>query len=230
MQWISADGAECDFSERVLIIPSCDVSKVDQLAVDCLCFNFATLAGHLISHHLDFVASQDPYHPDNGSLSTSIDVYSGDLPSIGPVVLLRVSAPLPSTKRRILDYSKEVIVFSQSSKCKQLLLLRSVASVFCIEPQIRDWPNTMRAYGAIGGAVKVTALEEYSDEDGLLKCTVLGDFLKCLQSLTVVPIAALFLFVEDGEVNEQAVVFARALSGKDDLNIPPAWMPSSSSA
>jgi hypothetical protein len=228
MQWVPVDGADCDFADRVLVLPSCDVSRVDQLAVDCLCFNFGTLVGHLISRHIDFVASQDPYRPDAGALSTSIDVYSGELPAVGPAAILRVSAPLPASKRRILDYSKEIVTFSQSCQCKQILLVRSVAAVFCIEPQIKDWPNTMRAYGKVGGAVSLTPLEEYGEDDALLRATVLGDFLKCLQVLTVVPFAAVLLFVEDGETNEQAVVFARALSGKDDLNIPPAWIPSPS--
>jgi hypothetical protein len=223
MIWVPVTGDQPDLVDHTLILPSCDPSKVDQLAVDCLCFNFGTLIGRLISPHLDFVVSQDPYRTNTASVSTSIDVYSGEVPPFGRTVLLRVSSLLPSTKRRILDYSKDLIAFSQSSKCKQILLLRAVSSVFCIEPQIQDWPKTIRAVGAAVDILKIAPLEDYGEANEPLRATVVGDLFTCLHSLTTLPFGAVFTFVEDGENAEQAVVLAQTVSGKADLNIPPAW-------
>jgi hypothetical protein len=75
MIWLPILGARAEFSDHTLALPSCDTGRVDQLALDCLCFNAGTLVGRLISQNLNFVASQDPYHGDSTTLSNAIEYY-----------------------------------------------------------------------------------------------------------------------------------------------------------
>jgi hypothetical protein len=98
-----------------------------------------------------------------------------------------------------------------------------VSSVFCIEPQILDWPKTIRAVGAAVDILKIAPLEDYGEANELLRATVVGDLFTCLHSLATLPFGAVFTFVEEGENAEQAIVLAQTVSGKADLNIPPAW-------
>jgi hypothetical protein len=70
MIWVPIGGTPLDFPDRRIVAPSCDPGRVDQLALDCLCFNFGRLVGRLICRHLDFVAGQDPYRPDSAMLAS----------------------------------------------------------------------------------------------------------------------------------------------------------------
>jgi hypothetical protein len=222
MIWVAIDGTRPEFPDRTMVVPSCDPSKVDQLALDCLCFNFGTLVGRLICRHLDFVAAQDPYKPDSTTLASSIDVYSGELPSVGPSLLLRVSAPLPSPKRRILDYSKELSEFATSAKLKQILLVRSVPSVFCIGSQIQDWPKAIRGVGDI---LDVAPLEEYGEAQETLRLTAVGELFECLKSVATLPFGAVFMFVEEFGRTEQAATLGGIVAGAEGLESPPSWGP-----
>jgi hypothetical protein len=107
MIWVPIRGARADFPDHTLVLPSCDTGRVDQLALDCLCFNAGTFVGRLISQNLDFVASQDPYHGDSTTLSSAIDVYRGDIPALGPSIFRRVASALPAAKRLVLHYAPE---------------------------------------------------------------------------------------------------------------------------
>jgi hypothetical protein len=103
MIWVPIRGARAQFPDHTLARPSCDTGRVDQLALDCLCFSAGTLVGRLIWPNRDFVASQDPYDSDSTTLSSAIDVYSGDVPALGPSIFLRVTSALPAAKRLILN-------------------------------------------------------------------------------------------------------------------------------
>jgi hypothetical protein len=103
---------------------------------------------------------------------------------------------------------------------KQVVLVRSVSSVFCVDAQIRDWPKAIRAYGAIEG-LKVTAIEEYTEDD--LSATVFGELLECLKSFSDIPLAAVFVFVHEGISGEDALLLAQVISGKEELNRPEYW-------
>jgi hypothetical protein len=43
MIWVLILGARAEFADHTLAVPSCDTGHVDQLALDCLCFNAGTL-------------------------------------------------------------------------------------------------------------------------------------------------------------------------------------------
>ena len=224
MKWVSIDGAEQpDMTGKTLILPSCGTASADRMTVDLLCFNFCKLVGRLISNNLDFVASVDPFDPESKHLASSIDVYVGEIPTYGSVIVLRVAANMPTPKRQILDYAREVMEFAKSSGIKQILLLRSVSSVFCVDSQIADWPRTIRGMGKIIEPLKIKQLEEYRPEQEILQASVLGEFFECLRRIADVDFGAVFIFVHDGMVISDAAMTAQIVSGKAELKIPECW-------
>jgi hypothetical protein len=172
---------------------------------------------------VDFVASRDPFSDTSNILSSSIDLYSSELPLFGPAVLLRVSAPLPAAKRQILDYSKEICEFATRSGFSRLILLRSVASVFCVDSQLQNWPHVVRAIGPLPDALKIIPLEDYTDTQEMVRWAVKGELFECLTRFAPVPLSTVFLFVDDPSKTESAVAFARLVAGKEDMKIPPSW-------
>jgi hypothetical protein len=115
--------ARAEFPNHTLALSSCDTGCVDQLALDCLSFIAGTLVGRLISQNLDFVACQDPYNGDSTTLSSAIDVYSGDVPALGPSIFLRVASALPAAKRLIVDYAHEVVDFAKGAGVGRIQLV-----------------------------------------------------------------------------------------------------------
>jgi hypothetical protein len=75
MIWVPILGARAEFPDHTLALPSCHRGRIDQLALDCLCFNAGTLVRRLVSQNLDFVASQDPYDGDSTTLPSAIECY-----------------------------------------------------------------------------------------------------------------------------------------------------------
>jgi hypothetical protein len=223
MTWISINDHPSDFSGRTLLLPSCGASNVDQLCLDVLCFNFGTLVGRLLSRNLEFVASRDPFSETSNVLSSSIDVYSCELPLFGPSVLLRVSAGLPAAKRQILDYSKELAEFAGRSNIARIVLVRSVASVFCVDTQLQEWPLVVRGVGTFPGPLKIKPLEEYGETQEMIRWAVRGELLECLTRFSPVPFAAVLMFDDDPSRAESAVAFARLIGGREELRVPPAW-------
>jgi hypothetical protein len=98
MIWVPILGARTEFPDHTIALLSCDTGRVDQLALDCLCFNAGTLVGRLISQNLDLVPSQLPYPGDSTTLSSAIDVYGGDVLAPGPSIFLGVASALPAAK------------------------------------------------------------------------------------------------------------------------------------
>jgi hypothetical protein len=119
-------GARAEFPDHILALPSCDTGRVDQLALDCLCFNAGTLAGQFIWQNLDFVASQDRYHGDSATLSSAISVHGGDVPVLGPSIFLRVASAVPAAKGLIVDYASKVVDFAKAAGVGRILLGPSV--------------------------------------------------------------------------------------------------------
>jgi hypothetical protein len=115
MIWVPIRGTHAEFPDHTLALSSCDTSRVDQLALDCLSFNAETLVSRLIWQNLDFVASQDPHHGDSTTLSSAINVYGGDVPALGASIFLRVASALPAAKRFILDYAREIVDFAKGA-------------------------------------------------------------------------------------------------------------------
>lgn len=224
MKWVSIDGKEQpDMADKTLILPSCGTASADRMVVDLLCFNFCKLVGRLISNNLDFVASVDPFDSKSNNLASSVDVYEGELPTYGPVIVLRVAANMPTPKRQILDYAREIVEFAKSSHIKQMLLLRSISSVFCVDSQIADWPRTIRGMGKIIEPLKIKQLEEYRPEQEMLQASVLGEFFECLRRTADIDFGAVFIFVNDGMVISDAAMAAQIVSGKAELKIPESW-------
>jgi hypothetical protein len=75
MIWVPIRGARAEFLDHTLALPFCDTGPVDQLALDCLCFNAGTLVGRLIWRNLDFVASHDRCDGDSTTLPSAIEGY-----------------------------------------------------------------------------------------------------------------------------------------------------------
>jgi hypothetical protein len=224
MIWLSIGGAGPEFPEHSLVLPSCDPARVDQFALDCLCFNAGTLVGRLISQNLDFVTSQDPYRGGSTTLSSAIDVYRGDVPALGPSIFLRVASPLPAAKRLLFDYAREVVDFAKAAGVRQILLVRSVASLFCIDAQIADWPLPIRGFGPAVNLLRIKPLEDYAGTSDTLKAAVVGEFFECLRRLSALPFGAVFMFVEEPVTKTEAAVLARTVSGLEKMNEPPGWI------
>ena len=224
MKWLSLDGAERpDMTGKTLILPSCGSANADQMTMDLLCLNFCKQIGRLISDNLDFVASLNPFDPESNVLASSIDVYAGDLPSLGHVIVLRVAANLPAAKRQILDYAREICQFAEESGLRQILLVRSIGSVFCNDSQIQDWPKTIRGYGFICDSAKVKAIEEYGPEQEVLKASVFGELFECIRRHSKPQFGAVFVFVHGEMIIDQAVLLAQTISGAEKLNLPSTW-------
>jgi hypothetical protein len=54
---------------------------------------------------------------------------------------------VPAPKRRIFDYARDFSDFASDANLKQILLVRLMPSVFCIDLQIDDWPKAIRGVG-----------------------------------------------------------------------------------
>ena len=225
MKWVSLDGgAQPDLAGKTLILPSCGSANVDQMTIDLLCLNFCQQVGRLISDNVDFVASQNPFDPNSKVLASSIDVYTGNLPTIGPVVVLRVAASLPAAKRQILDYAREICEFAETSGVKQLILVRSVGSVFCVDTQLQDWPHTVRGFGFVCGPLKVKPMEPYNEPDqDMLKASVFGELFECIKRNTKLDFGAMFVFVHGEMVFDEALLLAKTMSGAEKLDLPYTW-------
>lgn len=217
--------AAADISGAALVLPSCGQSHCDQMTVDALCFTFGTLAGRLLTDSLSFVCSPNPYSADSGAIATSVDVYSASLPSIGRAVLLRVAANLPEQKRKILRYSEEIVDFANENGISEIILVRSVPSIFCVDSQIRDWPFTVRGYGSAVGRLGIRKMEEYSETQEMLANTVFGELFECLKRRIADKerLSAVFMFFQQEVVMECARQMACVVCGTKEVKVPPSW-------
>lgn len=212
---------EIETEGRLLIIPSCGYGNVDQLITDMICFNFCKHVGRLISDNIDFVASQNPFDPESKVLASTIDVYAGDLPTFGPVLVLRVAANLPASKRRILDYARELCEYGETAKVSGIVMIRSVASSFCIDEQLRDWPSAIRGFGDVCGKLNIKPIEKYPGQD-MLKAMVFGELFECMSRVSP-SLQAVFVFSSEDTAIDKAVLLARVISGKEDVKVPFSW-------
>lgn len=224
MKWIPIEGAEQpNFTDHILILPSCGVANADQLSIDLICYTFGTLIGRILSDNLDFVASPDPFKEDSNRFASTIDAYKCELPKLGPCIVLRVAANLPPAKRRILDYSKEIVEFVQISHIKEVLLLRTISSVFCTDSQIHDWPRTIRAYGPLTEKLGEKKLEDYDESQEMISAAVRGELFECLRRFSKVPFSSLFFFIHEGSIMGNVLALAKVVTGSDQLKYPPSW-------
>ena len=222
MKWLNFFN-ENDYSNYNLIIPSCGCSNIDQLTIDLLCFKYGKLIGRIISDQLDFVVSPNPYKKDD-TFSSSIDVYSCEIPRIGLSIVLRVASSLPNMKRRIFDYSKEILEFINLLKLKEILLIRSVSSVFCIDSQIKDWPFAVRGNGLISEKLKIIPFEQYSDGQNMLKLTIFGDLYRCLEKNSKIPLSLIVFFVNEGKGYEDAIFLFNLITQIEIKELPYSWI------
>lgn len=224
MKFVPIDfSASPDFSDHYLIFPSAGSSNVDQLAIDLLCFNYGKQIGRIISDNLDFVASVNPFDPNSKILASSIDVYLCEIPNVGKSVVLRVCANLPLQKRRILNYSSELIEFIKTTKIKAVIMLRSVPAIYCIDDQIKDWPVTIRGFGETPKLFGIKPIEEYGESQELVKITVFGELFQCITKLSNIPFSVVFHFVHDGVNTNDAMVLATKITNNQALTPPPYW-------
>ncbi|EAY22306.1 hypothetical protein TVAG_377850 [Trichomonas vaginalis G3] len=208
---------------RILVVPSCGSGSVDQLTVDLICYKFGKLVGRFISNNVDMVVTPDPYKKEGGELATAVDVYIGETPLLGPIALLRIASSIPKQKRKILEFSKEIAHFAQENKIKDVLFVRTVSSVFCLEQQIRDWPFALRATGKLAPKIKFNQIEDYTEVQAMLKNTVFGDLYNCLQKQPEIDLSAAFFFVHEGRGFNEAVFFAKKLTNEENIEIPYSW-------
>lgn len=224
MKWIPIEGSEQpNFADNILILPSCGVANADQLSIDVICFTFGTLVGRILSDNLDFVASPDPFKEDSDRFASTIDAYKCNLPKLGSCIVLRVAANLPAAKRKILDYSKEIVEFAQLSHIKEILLLRTISSVFCTDNQIHDWPRTIRAWGPMTEKLGEKKLEEYDESQEMISAAVYGELFECLRRFSKLPFSALFFFVHEGSILENVLTMSKVVTDSDQLKYPPSW-------
>ncbi|KAH0791466.1 proteasome assembly chaperone 2 [Histomonas meleagridis] len=224
MKWIPTESSKpSDFSDHTLIVPSCSNSNCDQIAIDILCFTFGKFVGRILSDNLDFVASPDPFDANSNHIASTIDVYECSLPSLGKAILLRVASLLPGQKRKILNYSKELIDFSKLTNIKDILFLRSVPSIFCVDAQIKDWPNPVRAIGPLATKLNIKQLEDYDETQEALSNAVRGELFECLKRASNVPLTAVFIFFRDEDIVGCALQIAKAVCGAEELKLPPSY-------
>ena len=224
MKWIPIDfSATPDFTDHYLIFPSAGCGNVDQLAIDLICFNYGKLIGRIISDNLDFIASVNPFDPNSKYLASTIDAYLCELPNLGKAVVLRVTANLPSQKRRILNYANELVEFMETTKIKSAIMIRSVPALYCIDEQIKDWPVSIRGFGETPKLFNIKKIEEYGDSQELVKITVYGELYQCFSKITKIPFSILFHFVHDGIGTRDAGICAATITGNKTLKIPPYW-------
>ena len=214
-----------DFSNSTLLLPSCGQSNCDQMCIDILCFTFGSLTGRLLSDNLGFVCSPNPYTSGEGPISTSIDVYTATLPSVGKSVLLRVSANLPEQKRKLLNYTEEILEFTIHHHIKEIILVRSIPSIFCVVSQIKDWPFTIRGYGNVINSLGIKKIEEYSETQEILSNTVFGELFECFKKKIKDKdkFSAVFMFFQQEIVMECAKQLSQVICGSKDVKIPPSW-------
>jgi hypothetical protein len=140
--------------------------------------------------------------------------------------LLRVSAPLPAPKRRILDYSRELAEFATQAHVTRFVLVRSVASVFCIEQQLQNWPQIVRRIGDFPDGLDLPELEAYSESQEMIRWAVRGDLVECLgRFCRPVPFSVAFRFVDDASKLDAAKEFAELLCGSKLEKVPSHWEP-----
>lgn len=224
MKWIPIEGTEQpNFTDHILILPSCGVSNADQLSIDVICFNFGTLVGRILSDNLDFVASPDPFKVDSDCLASTIDAYKCNLPKLGQCLVLRVASNLPAAKRKILEYSKEIVEFASISHIKEILLLRTISSVFCTDSQIHDWPRTIRSWGPMTEKLSEKKLEEYDESQEMISAAVYGEFFECLRRFSKVPFSTLFCFIHEASILENVLTMTKIVTGAEQLKAPPSW-------
>ena len=225
MKWIPAEGApqEPSFSGHTLVLPSCGAASGDQLVVDLLCFNFGKFVGRLLSDNLDFVASSDPFDEKSDHVSSSIDAYICDFPKFGKSVVLRVAANLPAAKRRILEYAKEISEFAKISNFQNVILIRSISSVFCTDSQIHDWPRTIRCWGPLSEKIGEKELEKYDETQELIMAAVYGELCECLKRNLTIPFSGIFVFIHEGHIMENVALTSKIISGAEELKTPPSW-------
>lgn len=224
MKWIPIESPEHpDFSNHILILPSCGSEHSDQLSIDVICATYGKIVGRILSDNLDFIASPDPFDPESNRLASSIDAYQCQLPKLGECLVLRVAANLPDSKRGILEYSKEIIKFSELAKIKEILVLRTISAVFCTDPQIRDWPKTIRSYGPLTEKLGVKPLEKYDQTQEMIEATVFGELCECIRRFTKIPFSAVFVFIHEGNIMNNIFDMAKAITGSEELKAPPSW-------
>lgn len=224
MKYVALDGnSEPDFSNHLMVLPSCGSNNVDQLCIDIICFNFGKLIGRIISDNLDFISSPNPYDLNSNILASAVDVYKCELPKLGNAIVLRVAASLPKAKRQIRDYSLELLEFATQTKIEGVFMLRSVSSVFCNGSQIADWPNTVRAEGSLNEKLNIKPIEEYGETEEMLKAAVYGELYECIKKFAKIPFSTLFYFIHEGIGPEQAKILIHSIAGGDDLKYPPSW-------
>ncbi|OHT11857.1 hypothetical protein TRFO_18539 [Tritrichomonas foetus] len=224
MKWISIEGSEQpNFKDYSLILPSCGAASGDQLTIDVICATFGKLVGRILSDNLDFVASPDPFNENSNHIASSIDAYTCDLPKFGQTLVLRVASNLPSSKRKILDYSKEIVEFTEVAGITQILLIRSVSSVFCNDAQIHGWPRTIRAWGPLTDKLGEKPLESYDETQEMISAAVYGELCECLKRFAKIPFSVLFVFIHEGAIMENVVTAAKTVAGTDQLKVPASW-------
>ena len=209
---------------RILVIPSCGCSAVDQLTVDLICNKYGTQVGRFISDHIDQVVSPNPYKKD-GPIATSVDVYTATLKTLGDVVVLRIASTIPKPKRKILEFSKEIIEFMKENKLTNILMLRSVSSVFCLENQIRDWPYALRVGGPLSEKIGFKQIEQYTDLQEMFKSTTYGNLYACLEKFTDIQLSICIYFVHEGKGFNEAMFFAKKLADDEEFPVPYSWLP-----
>ena len=215
---------ECSLSGRILVIPSCGCSAVDQLAIDLICCKYGTQIGRFISDHIDQVVSPNPYKKD-GPIATSVDVYTATIKTLGDIVLLRIASSIPKPKRKILEFTKEIIEFMHEQKITNLLMLRSVSSVFCLENQIRDWPFALRVSGPLSDKIGFKPIEQYTDIQMTMKKTVYGDLYSCLEKFSDIQLTVCFYFVHEGKGFNEANFLAKKFTNDEEFPVPYSWAP-----
>lgn len=216
--------SDIDFEGHTLVLPTCGSSAVDQLCVDLLCYKYGKQVGRILSDNIEMTASPNPYAEKDGKIASSVDIYKGEIPNIGKVVLLRIATMLPKQKRMILDFTKDILTFAENHKLSGIVLIRSVSSVFCLESQIRDWPFALRAFGPVLDQIKFKNLEPFGEGQEMLKASVLGEFFTCFERNAKLPLSMLLFFVHEGKGFNEAKFFAKNITG-EEIQEPYSWKP-----
>ena len=223
MKWVPFDtNKNTEFSDYTLVIPSCGSVNVDQMCIDLFCFKYGEQIGRMVSCNVNYVVSPNPYK-EGGCFASSIDVYKCSIPRIGESIGLRISSSMPLMKRKIFDYSKELIELSKILKIKELLIVRSVSSVLCVDSQIRDWPFSIRGHGQIINKLSLIPLEQYSDIQSLVKQSVFGELYHCLEISKDISISLVIFFVNEGNGFNEGKFLASALTGDTIDKVPYSW-------
>lgn len=192
-----------NFSDYNLVLPSVGVGNVGQLSVDLLISTLDTKKIGIVHHSaiLPLVGS-DPYNPSATEPITSADLHMCVQHNL---LIIQIRSPLINEEKN--NFLKDLVAWFKKVSVKQIIVLASCNAYErwdhsqMIGPQLRFLTvNCSEEDNDKLKAIGPGELEERVDELGNKHRFFSGSgFIKDLITLCDIPLASLFIFVDEGD-------------------------------